>query len=147
MKKPCYWTCFGFENIQPHIQHCTHKFLGFQHKDSLKDISDLLDTYFALNPIAPFRATFNKEDFFGFYKNLRVLRPADESPFLFPLKQQLDAFRKDDFPVYQPHLTPKGSKYITSLSFNVNAYYLMEDENILKTFAFKTPNPQNPQSN
>lgn len=108
-----FYTCFKFKEYQPAELHCTHKYLGKISDEQLSQVVAIIDSYFTKNTVDSFAPTFNQEDWFGPNQDLRVLK-ADPSlhNYLLDLKNQLDIFRVENHPVYNPHVTNTQFKTI-----------------------------------
>lgn len=118
-----YWSCFAFDGITPDELHCTHKFFGEQTEESAAEILQVLNAWFQDNPFEDLTPVFEREEFFGKDREVRVLtqkNPSDSSKFLLELRKQLDAFAEDNYPGYKPHVTtdlPKVDKPLTRYCF------------------------------
>lgn len=98
-------TMFVFDGVEyPDLLHVTHKYFG--EFDDEKAIIDVLESYFARDEFKPFTIPFDRLDWFGKDKDVKVLRPDDKylSLFLPKLKKQLDQLREDDWDEYKPHV-------------------------------------------
>lgn len=125
----CY-TAFIFEEIDPDLLHCTHKYLGDLSDNQIAGVRQIVDQYFRYTHIPRLpQAVFSKEDFFGPNKEVRVLKPRSWVPnrWLLDLRNMLGNFRKDDFDSYQPHVTTLEN--IIDLPFS--SYALIGDKQIL----------------
>lgn len=102
-----YYTAFIYAKTnEAHVLHCTHHYLGELSKADALRVERIVDAYFLKERKLP-RVAFDRVDFFGEKKDIRVLRPAitKVEDFLPDLKTELSKFRKDDFPEYKPHVT------------------------------------------
>lgn len=128
-----YWTCFAFDGIHPDDLHCTHKFFGEQTDEAAQRIKTTLDNWFAEHPYEPFKLPFTEEDWFGADKNVRVLKPVAKprsfgTVFLMDLRKALDAYAKDNYPSYQPHVSTPDREEV---SMPFTRYCFCQGDNII----------------
>ncbi len=130
-----YWTCFAYDGVVPDDLHCTHKFMGEQTPEAVRDIVETLDRHFAANPFQPFTQRFDREEFFGPDKDVRVLRPASDkvpSTFLPGLRAQLDPFMVDRYGGgYKPHVSTDDD----AVEQPFTRYCLCQGDKILKEWS------------
>lgn len=131
-ESPTYWTCFSYEVFPPHELHCTHKFLGEQSEENAKKILAILDSYFSKNSFVSFKPHFNTSVFFGKNKDVKVLKldKFDKDLFLPELRKMLNAFRKDDYAEYSPHVTTLKD----SINLPFKNYCFMFGDKIIKKY-------------
>lgn len=102
-----YMTAFYFKDDQgiPHC-HCTHKYLEKQSDEKIEDIIKIINDYFKeKKPEVDKYWYFDKLSLFGKEKDCPVMERRVQDDMMVDLLKQLDAFRKNDFPTYKPHLT------------------------------------------
>lgn len=134
-----YWTCFGFEKIDPAKMHCTHKFLGELDFNDLCWVKNIVDDYFSMRkPPKPKTIIFSEPEYFGKDNDILVLLPKERPPLLSWLRVQLDQFRDDDFYPYKPHISVDSDWDLNkALGADFTHYYLCEgDGNILMQWKF-----------
>lgn len=110
--KTCF-SCFLFEGEEDFEKlHVTHKYFAEQPAANIYHICKIMDAYFAAHPFKPVDLVFDKEEWFGKDKEVRVLTPSTSikappkaHPLLLDLREELDQFRKDDYSTYKPHVT------------------------------------------
>lgn len=127
-----YWCCFAYDDIHPDDLHCTHKYFGEQSENTIKEIENTIAAYFARKPFVPFQVKFDKVDWFGQDKTVRVLRPSgkdDQSPFRLDLRKELDSFAEDSYPGgYKPHVS--CDEEVVDMPFT--RYLLCQGDTILR---------------
>jgi hypothetical protein len=137
------WTAFFGRDIA-HVRsntsdapvfHVTHKYLGEQTDIVESQITSLIVDYFSNNPedkIVP-RMEFSKIDYFGEnYSRVLCMTNHQFKKYLFmDLRKQLDAFRKDDFPDWRPHITTDSD---TSKIFVFDYFALMRNDDVVIKF-------------
>ena len=132
-KKQTWWTCFFYEDIDPDELHCTHKYLGELNNKEILEVKNIITSYFEHNKFNPFKVCFNKINFFGEEKNVRVLTPTlyNKDMFLLTLRKKLNFFRKDNFDSYRPHVTT--DKDVVDLPFK--GYALLLGSRVILKFS------------
>jgi hypothetical protein len=116
-----FYTAFLFKfELDPNEAHCTHKYLGELNFDSMIAVQNTITRYLAVNGLMRFpAAVFNKEEFFGPNKLIRVLTPnvvvmEEYRKRLFPdLRDALNQYRKDEYE-YTPHVSTEVHYLIQS---------------------------------
>ena len=117
--------------------HVTHKYLDEQPEAKLPFIIKIIDDLFNSSR-AFFSGSFDKEEFFGLEKDVRVLvpsQPIEISNSLLSLKFQLEKFRIDDYPVWKPHVTT-DLKYFDGPWVR---YALVSDDILIKDWPLDKP--------
>jgi hypothetical protein len=100
-------TMFLFEGVaHPDVLHVTHKYFGKEFQDT-RAVIEVLETYFRGFPFSPFRVVFDRLEYLGDKRDVKVLLPHtdDNAPFLEGLKIRLDELVADKYPRYLPHVT------------------------------------------
>ena len=134
-----YMTCFYFTTDFgiPHC-HCTHKYFDTQDDEAVQKIIQTIDQYFKDNPdalTAPRKWVFDKFEMFGPEKDTPVLRRMGETTDMFPdLKQKLDAFRDEEYPVYKPHITLEQEGCPTAIVAVPVMYALVTGNRVIKSY-------------
>lgn len=119
-----YCTMFLFDGVdKPDILHVTHKYFGKGFKDD-KEIIEALEKYFKKNPFKSFTEVFDKEEFFGPDKDIRVLRPSSNKKFLPDLKEELEKIIVDKWPEYKPHTTVSAN--VDCIDYPIVDYVLVK---------------------
>jgi GNAT superfamily N-acetyltransferase len=100
-------SMFMFEGVDhPDVLHVTHKYFSDSLSNSDKEqVLGILKDYFKKNPFEPIKTVFDKIEYFGEDKDIKVLRPKNSKLFLNDLKDKLDGIVVDKFPEYKPHVT------------------------------------------
>ena len=100
-------TMFMFEGCDiPDVLHCTHHYMGKGLTDKdIEKIKDILIEYFKEKPFKTISKVFDKEEFFGENKDVRVLRPESKTGLLLDLRDQLNQLYPDKWPEYKPHVS------------------------------------------
>jgi len=132
-EEPTFWATFVFKGTSPGDLHCTHKFFGEMEDSSVKSILSTLDKYFSKNPFKTFKTVFNKEEFFGQDKNIRVITPVfiNKSNFLVDLRDKLQKYKPDDYPEYLPHVT---TETINKLDLPIVGYAFLFGNTTLRLY-------------
>jgi len=103
-----YMTAFYFEDTHgiPYC-HCTHKYFGKQDPQAVHGIIETIENYFSGIPdLKKDRVwEFDNFDLFGPEKDCPVMERLTKDDMFPDLKDQLEAFQKDKFPEYRPHVT------------------------------------------
>ena len=122
---------FAFEDMEDadrlDIAHVTHKY--FSDYNEVEKVIELLEAYFKEHPFKKFTPKFDKVEWFGEDKDIKVLRPENEKPFLFDLKEQLDQLTPDKFPVYKPHTSVSSN--VEKIELPITNYILISGGKIL----------------
>ncbi len=135
-----YWTAFAYENFKPTAVHCTHKFLGYLSAGEVLEVVRLINLHMEMFEPSSFIVRFDSEKFFDKEDfQVRVLVPREENPLyhfkdFIILREELDFFRKDDYPFWNPHITtPKWD--LVEKPFT--RYVLAVDDKILREWRLK----------
>lgn len=136
--KPKFYTAFVLFMADLRLKkvfqlHCTHKWLGVIEPTDFQKVAGICDEYFKIPKTFPL-AIFNKPDEFitSAGNKVRVLKSFIHTDrFFLDLRAQLDVFKKDEYPIYQPHITIKGFSD-TALNGSFYCYAIMSGEKILK---------------
>ena len=128
------WTCFAVKDTPADSFHCTHKYLGEQNELNEYHIQEIIEKFFfgEFRFVLPMK--FGNVDYFGErYSRAYVLSDFGYKDQLFlDLRFKLDAFRKDNFEHWVPHITTNASLSSTSIKFD--RFCLMKNNDELLTF-------------
>lgn len=103
-----YYVCFGFKGKEiSEKNHVTLMYFGKIDESTVFDIQYVIDNYIEKNQPKQFQVSFVVEDWFGELKDVRVLRPLDDTPFLLDLREELSSFNGSKFKDFKPHFTTK----------------------------------------
>lgn len=102
------WTAFAYFNMDPISVHCTHKYLGDLSFLEIDAVTMIIDRHLKNLKPSSFSVRFDKEAFFGYPVQTRVLVPSEPTrafEIFSSLRFDLNAFRKDDWTPWKPHIT------------------------------------------
>jgi len=104
-----YMLAFYFDDDHnlPHC-HCTHHYLEKLDPTQVQDVIKVVDNYFEENPWALKQKDFwifDSPQMFVEEHDTPVLEATPTKNMLLDLKEQLQDFKRDQFPVYRPHIT------------------------------------------
>lgn len=135
-KEPTFWTTFTFEGTAPQDLHCTHKFFGTLDDNNAREMMETIEDYFKNNEFKKFYIVFDQEEFFGDNNETRVLTPSDKSldNFHLNLRNNLEKFKKDNYPNYKPHVT---TPTLDKVAIPITGYSLLFGSTVLKSYEAK----------
>jgi hypothetical protein len=133
-----YYTAFIYADTEKTGLHCTHKYLGELTEEQKAFVEAMVTGYFSVHDVSKEvqPVCFCVEDWFGPKKDIRVLRPDSVDPdvWLLGLRLKLGALKKDDYPIFNPHISvPLG---IVMIEKPFSHYALMSKGKVIRKWGF-----------
>jgi 2'-5' RNA ligase len=105
-EKKNYYTIFSFkEHLDIPNNHTTLCYHGMRSPMEADAIQKIIEDYFNENMPVEFEATFDKVEYFGPDKDIRVLTTEEKEKFLPELRDLLSQYNGSEFKVFRPHYT------------------------------------------